>query len=289
MPEITSGHVTLRYSPECAETAPEILAFAAGCGEYLSRLFEPAEPVRQVIHWFSERDWPGRSYGFCYTSGSDAFMSAADVDLPTELARVADAMDIGRGGPDVERMGRLLGLPGDSTPADVYRRLAREKDFLFRLTAGFVMPHEMTHGYCNRLGYPALPRWFYEGLAQWAAHLMQAQLRPPGEARAVLAWFELLRERGARLVPVSDFARADALGCAGLDTHSYTWYQACLLSMFGEIERLGGAPLLPALVRGARERFAGRREVPAAEMTALFSDCAGRDLGPWFRERYGIG
>ena len=86
------GNVTLVYSPESEAIAANVLGYAAKCNEYLAKLFEPEAPVQQTVHWLAKHDWRGRpeSYGFPYASGRDAILAAADVDLPTQLALIAD-------------------------------------------------------------------------------------------------------------------------------------------------------------------------------------------------------
>ena len=286
----TLGDVTLFYSPESEAPAGDILRYAAECNRYLARLFEPEEPVKQIVYWMAKRDWRGKpeSYGFPHASGANAYLAAADVDLPTQLALIADAMQIERGGESIVRMARLVGLPDGSTPADVYRHLKQSSDFFVVWTAYQILPHELTHGYCNALGYPQQPRWWYEGLAQWAAYHMQRELRSEQEAEMIYEYYQLLWERAGDRIRVRDFAEADRLGAGGLDTPNYAWYHAGLLRMFRQLEGMKGEDISPELIGLIGRRHRGRREVSNAEMIEAFSEVIGRPLQEWFGEEWGL-
>jgi hypothetical protein len=282
------GPVTLFYSPESEALAGPLLDYAVRCNGYLAQLFGAAEPVRQTVHWLARRDWRGKAetYGFPYASGPDAFLPAADVDLPTQLALCTDAMDIPAGGEAIQRLAALLGLPADHGPTEVYRHLSGAKDFFVTWTAWQILPHELTHGYANALGYPQQPRWWYEGLAQWAAYQMQRQLRSAQEAEAIYQYYQLLWERAGDRLKVRDFAEADRLGAGGLDTPNYAWYHAGLLRLFRRLEESKGAPLLPDLVRVVGTRFGGRAEVTGKAMMDAVSEAVGRDLHEWFAREW---
>jgi hypothetical protein len=291
MRERTLGQITLVYSAESEPLAEQILPYAAKCSQHREKLFRPPAPIPQKAFWLAKADWRGKpaTYGFPYASGKDAYLAAADVDMPTQLALIADAMDIEKGGADVERIAARLGLPKGSTPADVHRRLKESKEFFVVLTAWYILPHELTHGYCNALRHPAQPRWFYEGLAQWAAYCVQQELRSPDEADLIYEYYQLLWTRGAPHLRVTDFAKADRLGAAGLDTPNYAWYHGGLLRLFHDLEEMKGERLLPDLVRRVGDRCGGRSTVSDQEMIRVFSEVMGRDLGPWFAERWGLG
>ena len=159
------GNVTLHYSAESEPLSDALLEYAVRANEYLTRLFAPLEPVQQSVFWLAKRDWRHRpdTYGSPYANKRDAYLAAADVDLPTQLVLIADAMDIERGGPAIERMADLLGLPKGATPADVLKQLKESKDFFVTLTAWFIMPHELTHGMCNALEIPEYPTMVLRG------------------------------------------------------------------------------------------------------------------------------
>lgn len=118
---------------------------------------------------------------------------------------------------------------------------------------------------------------------------MRRELRPADEADLIYHYYQLLWTRGAPHLRVTDFAKADRLGAAGLDTPNYAWYHGGLLRMFRELEEMKGGPLLPELVRRVGDRCAGRSAVSDQEMIRVFSEVVGRDLGPWFAERWGLG
>ena len=86
MKERKLNNVTLVYSSESEPLADELLKYAAKCNEYLARWFNPAEPVEQHVYWLARKDWRTKpeNYGFPYASGPNAFLAAADVDLPTQ-------------------------------------------------------------------------------------------------------------------------------------------------------------------------------------------------------------
>jgi hypothetical protein len=285
------GPVTLYYSPQSKPLAGDLLAYAFRCNEYLAGLFQPEEPVRQTVYWMARADWRGKpeSYGFPYANGPNAYLAAADVDLPTQLALIADCTAIQDGGEAIDRMARLVGLPEGAGPAEVYERLSESSDFFVVWTAYQILPHELTHGYCNALGYPGKPRWWYEGLAQWAAYQMQTKLRSKREAEMIYEYYQLLWDRAAERLQVREFAEADRLGAGGMDTPNYAWYHAGLLRMFRDLEALQGDNPLPDLVRVVGERYKGQRQVSHAEMIDAFSEVIGRDLQPWFKEQWHLG
>ncbi|HID76129.1 MAG TPA: hypothetical protein EYP56_09050 [Planctomycetaceae bacterium] len=289
--QLRRGPVVLCYSPESEPVAEGLAEYAARCNRYLAGLFRPNEAVCQTVHWLSRRDWRGapESYGFPHATGPDAVLAAADVDLPDQLAEIAKAMDIPRGGPAVERVARLLELPEPWEPADVYRELSGSKHFFFIYSAYFILPHELTHGFCNHLNYPQQPRWYYEGLAQWAAYCMHKELRSQREGELIYAYYQLLWDRDGRGLRVRDFARADRLGPGGLDTPNYAWYHAGLLRMFRELEAMKGGGFLPELVRSIGQKHRGQAAVGHEAMVETFSQVVGRDLGDWFRRRWNLG
>ena len=283
-------HVTLHYSPESEPFAGEILAYAAKCSRYLARLFGQDDPLPQSVHWLARADWRGKpeTYGFPYASGPDAFLPAADVDLPDQLALCTEAMDIEAGGDSIRRVADSLGLPAGSTPADVRAHLSGSRDFFVVWTAWQILPHELTHGYCNALGYPQEPRWWYEGLAQWAAYRMQRDLRSEREAEMIYQCYQLLWERAGDRLKVRDFAEADRVGASGLETPNYAWYHAGLLRMFRELEAAKGGELLPGLVGAVGRAHRGQRQVAHGDMIATFSGVVGRDLHTWFADGWNL-
>jgi len=291
MKERRQGHVTLHYSPESEAVAGQILGFAAQSNEYLARLFKPDERVDQAVYWMARKDWRGKpdTYGFPNAGGADAYLAAADVDLPTQLALIADFMGIQEGGPQVERMARLLGLPAGAGPDDVHRHLKESKPFFVIFTAYFIMPHELTHGYCNALEYPQKPRWCYEGIAQWAAYHIQKDLRSADEAEMMYEYYQFVWDRGTPRLRVQDFARADEVGAGELDTPNYAWYHGGLLRMFRELEEMKGADPLPGLIPTIAREYRGQRRVSHADMIKTFSDVIGRDLTEWFRNNWRLG
>ena len=291
MKQRASGNVTLFYSPESGPLASDLLAYAVRCNEYLSRLFKPETPVQQAVYWMARADWRGRpeSYGFPSAGGANAYLAAADVDLPTQLALCADSVDIGRGGEAIDRMARLIGLPEGSGPDDVYTHLRESNEFFVIWTAYQILPHELTHGYCNALDYPRQPRWWYEGLAQWAAYRIQKESRREQEAEMIYEYYQLLWERAGDRLKVRDFSEADRLGAGGMDTPNYAWYHAGLLRMFRELEEMKGEGLLPDLISAVGRRYRGERTVSHAEMIRVFSEVVGRDLQAWFAEGWDLG
>ncbi len=283
-------HITLVYAPESEGHARDIIQYAARCNQRLARWFQSAAPVAQKVYWMARKDWRNKpeTYGFPYAKGSDAYLPASDVDLPTQLTYIADSMAIPAGGPSVDRMIRLLQLPEGARPGELYTQLKQSHEFFFVFTAYFIQPHELTHGFCNHLGYPQQPRWCYEGIAQWAAYKMQGQLRSPREADMIDQYYQLLWERATGL-KVRDFARADELGAGGLDTSNYAWYHAGLLRMFRQLEEMKGGELLPALLEAIGRRHPGLRSVPQDQMIQTFSEVIGQDLQPWFKEKWNLG
>jgi hypothetical protein len=185
-------------------------------------------------------------------------------------------------------MARLLQLRSRAGPNEVHAQLRQSSDFFFAYTAYFILPHELTHGFCNHLQYPQRPRWWYEGAAQWAAYKMQSQLRSQREADMIDQYYQLLWERATAL-KVSNFAQADELGAEGLDTPNYAWYHAGLLRMFRQLEEMRGGELLPELLPVIGRRYRDERIVPQAQMMETFSAVVGRDLQSWFREKWNLG
>ena len=289
MRQLQVEHVTLVYAPESEGTARALAEYAARCNQRLTQWFQPAAPVEQRVYWMARKDWRNKpdTYGFPYANGSDAYLPASDLDLPTQLTYIADSMAIPEGGPAVDRMIRLLQLPEGAGPKELYTALKQSRDFFLVFTAYFILPHELTHGYCNHLNYPQQPRWCYEGIAQWAAYKIQGQLRSPREADMIDQYYQLLWERATGL-KVRDFARADELGAGGLDTPNYAWYHAGLLRMFRQLEEMKGGELLPGLLRTIGRRHRGVRNVPHVEMIRTFSEVVGRDLRPWFKEKWNL-
>ncbi len=290
MTECRVEHVTLVYAPESESIARDIAQYAAKCNDRLAQWFQPASPVAQKVYWMARKNWRKKpeTYGFPYAGGADAYLPASDVDLPTQLTYIADSMAISDGGPPVDRMARFLQLPSSAGPREVHTQLKQSREFFLVFTANFILPHELTHGFCNDLDYPQQPRWYYEGIAQWAAYKIHGQLRSPREADMIDQYYQLLWQRATGL-KVRDFARADELGAAGLDTANYAWYHGGLLQMFRQLEEMKGGELLPELLRVIGQRHRGNRNVPHAQMIETFSEVVGQDLKPWFRERWNLG
>lgn len=312
-----SGSVVVYCSPESESLAGEIGEYADRCNHCLADMFGDDEPTGQNVYWLAKADWlnPPETYGFPYNVGPNAILAAADAELPTQLALIADSMFLDRGGEDVARMADLLGLPEGAAARQVYEELTQSKQFFVTYTLGFIMPHEMMHGYCQARGLPESPRWYYEGVAQWSAYRMQQQFRGQREAEMIYAYYQLLWDRvGGSLgtypkptekashgrkplasskvfgsaLKVPDFREADRLGHLKLDTPNYAWYHAGLLRMFRELERRKGSDLLPDLLDWVGREFRGRKEVACDRMIALFSEVVGDDLGSWFEEAWNL-
>ncbi len=308
-----SGSVIVYCSPESQRLAVKIGQYADCCNRYLAELFGDEAPAGHNVYWLARADWlnPPESYGFPYNLGPNAILAAADAELPTQLALIADFMSLDRGGEDVVRMADLLGLsqpqpeghqggpignppertgsPREPLGSQVYQTLTSSTEFFIDYTLGFIMPHEMTHGYCQLRGLPETPRWYYEGVAQWAAYRMQRQMRGHREAAMIYAYYQLLWDRVGDRLPVPSFREADRLGHLQLDTPNYAWYHAGLLRMFRELEERKGSDLLPDLLDLVRREFGGRNEVAHREMIALFSKVVGQDLKTWFIETWNLG
>ena len=286
-----SGSVVVYHSPESGGLAEEIGEFADRCNHYLAKLFEEDEPANQNVYWLTSADWlnPPETYGFPYNIGPNAILAAADAELPRQLALIADFMFLERGGDDVAHMAGLLGLPADADSHDVYEELKTSERFFVEYTLGFIMPHEMMHGYCQSRGFPESPRWYYEGIAQWSAYHMQRELRGERQGEMIYAYYQLLWERVGTSLKVPDFQEADRLGHLNLDTPNYAWYHAGLLRMFRELERRRGPDLLSCLIESVGRTFRGRDTVDCVEMIATFSDAVGEDLSSWFREAWKLG
>jgi len=285
-----SGSVVVYHSPESKPLAAEVGEYADQCNHYLARLFGDAKPTGQNVYWLASADWlnPPETYGFPYNVGPNAILAAADADLPTQLALIADFMFLERGGDDVARTAGLLGLPPDADGSSVYRQLTTSKQFFVEYTLGFIMPHEMMHGYCQARGLPESPRWYYEGVAQWSAYRMQRELQGEREAEMIYSYYQLLWDRVGDNLKILDFQEADRLGHLNLDTPNYAWYHAGLLRMFRELERRKGSDLLPALIEQIGRVYDGRETIGHAEMIATFSDVVGDELGTWFREGWNL-
>ncbi len=144
-----SGSVMVYYSPESESLAGQIGEYADRCNRYLAELFGDDEPTGQNVYWLAKADWlnPPETYGFPYNVGPNAILAAADAELPTQLALIADSMFLDRGGEDVARMAEMLGLPVGADGRRVYDELTKSKQFCVEYTLGFIMPHEMMHGY----------------------------------------------------------------------------------------------------------------------------------------------
>ena len=289
--EHRSGSVVVYHSPESQSLAQEIGAYADRCNHYLAELFEDEEPAAQNVYWLARTDWlnPTETFGFPYNVGPNAILAAADAELPTQLALIADSMFLDRGGDDVEEMAKMLGLPADSGGTRVYEELTGSNQFFVDYTLGFIMPHEMTHGYCQMRGLPETPRWYYEGVAQWAAYRMQRQMRSEQEAERIYAYYQLLWERVDGHLEIVDFREADRLGHLNLKTPNYAWYHAGLLRMFRELEDRKGSHLLPELLTRVKANYLDREEVSHPEMIRLFSEVVGEDLNSWFVAKWNLG
>lgn len=282
--------VVVYCSPESEPLADEIGAYANRCNHYLAALFGDEEPAGQNVYWLDSADWlnPPETYGFPYNVGPNAILAAADAELPTQLALIADFMSLDRSGDDVARMAHLLGLPHGADGPHVYQELTGSKQFFVAYTLGFIMPHEMMHGYCQSRRLPENPRWYYEGIAQWSAYHMQRQMRGHQEAELIYAYYQLLWDRVGDRLKVPDFKEADRLGHLQLDTPNYAWYHAGLLRMFRELEQRKGSDLLPPLIRQVTEQYTGQEEVPPGQMIATISQVVGTDLSSWFRETWNL-
>ena len=282
--------IVVYHSPESESLAQEIGDYANRCNYHLAALFGDGEPAGQNVYWLNSKDWlnPPETYGFPYNVGPNAILAAADVELPTQLALIADFMSLERDGDDVTRMADLLGLPDDADGSRVYEQLTRSKPFFVAYTLGFIMPHEMMHGYCQSRGLPESPRWYYEGIAQWSAYRMQYQMRGQREAEMIYAYYQLLWDRVGDRLRVPDFMEADRLGHLQLDTPNYAWYHAGLLRMFRELENRNGSDLLPTLIRRVAQQYAGREEVPSHQMVATISEVVGENLSSWFQETWNL-
>jgi hypothetical protein len=286
-----SGSVVVYCSPESQSLAGKIGDYADRCNHYLADLFGDDEPTGQNVYWLAKADWlnPSETYGFPYNEGPNAILAAADAELPTQLALIADSMFLDRGGEDVTRMAELLGLGESASASRVYEELTTSKQFFVDYTLGFIMPHEMMHGYCQARGLPESPRWYYEGVAQWSAYRMQRQFRGEREAEMIYAYYQLLWERVGDQLKVPDFREADRLGHLNLDTPNYAWYHAGLLRMFRELERRKGSNLLPDLLARVGSELRGRGEVSCAQMISLFSELVGEDPNSWFKQAWNLG
>jgi hypothetical protein len=286
-----SGSVVVYYSPESESLAAEIGEYADRCNHYLARLFGDDEPTGQNVYWLTSTDWlnPPETYGFPYNVGPNAIVAAADAELPTQLALIADSMFLERGGGDVSRMADLLGLTAGANGSSVYDELKTSNRYFVEYTLGFIMPHEMMHGYCQSRGFPESPRWYYEGVAQWSAYHMQRELRGEREAEMIYAYYQLLWDRVGTSLKVPDFREADRLGHLNLDTPNYAWYHAGLLRMFRELERRKGSDPLPDLIEMVGQKYGGRDAVGSVEMIATFSEVVGEDLSSWFRASWNLG
>ena len=286
-----SGSVTVYHSPESKSLAAEIGEYADRCNHDLARLFGDTDPTEQNVYWLTRADWLNapETYGFPYNVGSNAILAAADAELPTQLALIADFMFLDRGGDDVARMANLLELAEGADGSRVYEELTTSKRFFVAYTLGFIMPHEMMHGYCQTRGLPETPRWYYEGIAQWSAYRMQRQTRGEREAEMIYGYYQLLWDRVGNRLKVPDFREADRLGHLNLDTPNYAWYHAGLLRMFHELERRKGSDLLPDLIQRLMQEYRGQGAIPHHQMIATFSDIVGQDLGPWFHDRWNLG
>lgn len=286
-----SGSVVVYCSPESEALAGEIGAYADRCNHHLADLFGDEKPTEQNVYWLARADWlnPPETYGFPYNVGPNAILAAADAELPTQLALIADFMFLDRGGQDVAGMAELLGLPEGADGSRVYEELTESKQFFVAYTVGFIMPHEMVHGYCQARGFPESPRWYYEGVAQWSAYRMQRRMRGEREAEMIYAYYQLLWDRVGDHLKVPDFREADRLGHLNLDTPNYAWYHAGLLRMFRELERRKGSDLLPDLLNSVAREFQGLQEVSNRQMIATFSRTVGADLEAWFHERWNLG
>ncbi len=283
-----SGSVVVYCSPESESLAGEIGEYADRCNHYLANLFGDDEPTGQNVYWLAKADWlnPPETYGFPYNVGPNAILAAADAELPTQLALIADSMFLDRGGDDVAHMAKLLELPEGAGTRQVYEELTTSTQFFVDYTLGFIMPHEMMHGYCQSRSLPESPRWYYEGVAQWSAYRMQQQFRGEREAEMIYAYYQLLWDRVGDHLKVADFPEADRLGHLNLDTPNYAWYHAGLLRMFRELERRKGSDLLPDLLHAVSTRFRGREEVECSRMISLFSETVEEDLRSWFSETW---
>lgn len=287
-----SGSVIVYHSPESKSVAAEIGEYSDRCNHYLAELFGDDEPAGQNVYWLTSADWlnPPETYGFPYNVGPNALLAAADAELPTQLALIADFMSLEDAGDDVAHMADLLGLDkGPDVGQRVYDELTKSKQFFVDYTLGFIMPHEMTHGYCQARGFPESPRWYYEGIAQWSAYHMQHQMRSEREAEMIYAYYQLLWNRVGDRLKVPDFEEADRLGHLNLDTPNYAWYHAGLLRMFRELERRKGANLLPELLHSVGRNFRGREEVANDPMISVFSNVVGEDLTSWFQQTWNLG
>ncbi|MHB8897708.1 MAG: hypothetical protein ACYC6Y_03060 [Thermoguttaceae bacterium] len=310
--EFRSGSVSVYCSPESEDLGQRIAQYADSCNHYLAGIFGDSRPPRQNVYWLAKADWlnPPQTYGFPYNVGPNAVLAAADAELPSQLALIADFMSLESGGDQVIQIARMLGLEGSdggqpptgsgppghgrvgpkdhTLAARVFEALTRSRRFFVDYSLGFILPHEMTHGYCQVRDLPETPRWYYEGVAQWAAFHMQRQFQSPNQAETVYAYYQLLWDRADDRLAVSDFREADRLGHLGLDTPSYAWYHAGLLRMFRQLERDKGADLLPDLVRSVRQELTGQGDIPRNAMIAIFSRVVGRDLNAWFSDEWGL-
>ncbi len=286
-----SGSVRVYCSPESESLAGEIGEYADRCNHSLAEWFGDSQPTGQNVYWLAKADWlnPPETYGFPYNVGPNTILAAADAELPTQLALIADSMFLDRGGEDVARMAELLGLPEGSDASRVYEVLTSSKEFFVQYTLGFIMPHEMMHGYCQSRGFPESPRWYYEGVAQWSAHRMQRRMRGEREAEMIYAYYQLLWDRVGDQLEVPDFREADRLGHLKLKTPNYAWYHAGLLRMFRELERRKGSDLLPEVLDRVGKEFRGRETVTDSQMIALFSRVVGEDVGVWFQDHWDLG
>jgi len=164
MRQLQVEHVTLVYAPESEGTARALAEYAARCNQRLTQWFQPAAPVEQRVYWMARKDWRNKpdTYGFPYANGSDAYLPASDVDLPTQLTYIADSMAIPEGGPAVDRMIRLLQLPEGAGPKELYTALKQSRDFFLVFTAYFILPHvEMIRTFSEVVGRDLRP-WFKE-------------------------------------------------------------------------------------------------------------------------------
>ncbi len=286
-----SGSVVVYCSPQSEPLAGEIGEYADRCNRYLAELFGDDEPTGQNVYWLAKADWlnPPETYGFPYNVGPNAILAAADAELPTQLALIADFMFLERGGKDVARMAGMLGLPESAGGRRVYDELTKSKQFFVDYTLGFIMPHEMMHGYCQQRGLPESPRWYYEGVAQWSAYRMQRQMRGEREAEMIYGYYQLLWDRVGDSLKVPDFREADRLGHLELDTPNYAWYHAGLLRMFRELERRKGSDLLPELTQCLHRDYGDRSTAGTDQMIATFSEVVGDDLNAWFQEEWNLG
>lgn len=287
----TRDNVTV-VCPAASERLREhIMAVCADTRKCLAPLYglAPDHPVK--ANWIPRSryaEFTRTEYGFPSNSKNGEILPAADLDLPTSLAKIVDILDLpAERAEDMARFKKLAGLPEGATTDDVLRFLRTSKEFYCRYCINFILPHEIAHDFNIAARTPVRPKWLHEWQAQFAAVLACRAAGRDDDADLFVLYYRMIYRGGKAKVAHKTMAECNELG-AKMGVENYAWFHGGLIEMFCQLESAHGPQLGPKVLDGIRRTAQGKQEITNPEIIGIVSRAAGVDLTDWFEKTWGI-